>query len=256
MKMLPRAAALLASVSFAAHATTPDPLPLVACPIVQDTPSVPCWIVEKGGETYYLGIQSDVSAPFNPPSLGHKVLVEGKVNQDVPRICGGLVIDPVTVSIIPEASPECEDLRLVNPRISLPFDPPRPPGPSLGRLAYSYPGPPPAPQPPFETKSFTVPYEFEGMVGFKTPRVLNPVLLYAQQTKARRIEIKGFRGATKLADGTILKEHEGIAQSRAEEIAAMLKGAGIDQAEFVVSADESPALGGPDNRRVEIKVVP
>ncbi len=166
------------------------------------------------------------------------------------------MVDPVTVSIMPEASPECDDLRMVNPRISLPFEPPRPPGPSLGRLAFTYPGPPPAPQPPFETKAFTVPYEFEGMVGFKTPRFLNPVLLYAQQTKARRIEITGYRGATRLADGTVLKEHEGIAHARAEEVAAMLKGAGIDRADYVVSADESPVPGGPDNRRVEIKVVP
>jgi hypothetical protein len=256
VRLLRRSAALLATVSFAAHGAEPDPLPLVACPIVQDTPSVPCWIVETGGETYYLGIQSDVSAPFNPPSLGHMVLVEGRVDRTAPRICGGLVIDPVTVSIMPEASPESDELRMVNPRISLPFEPPRPPGPSLGRLAFSYPGPPPAPQPPFEAKSFTVPYEFEGMVGFKTPQFLNPVLLYAQQTGAKRIEITGYRGATRLADGTTLTEHEGIAHARAQEIAAMLKGAGIDAAEYKVSADERPARGGPDTRRVEIRVVP
>ncbi|MXO58438.1 hypothetical protein GRI89_02605 [Altererythrobacter salegens] len=256
MRLLPVSAAVLASASFAAQAAEPGPLPFVACPIVQDTPTVPCWIVERDGETYYLGIQSDVSAPFNPPSLGHKVLVEGGVDRSAPRICGGLVIDPVTVSIMPEASPECDDLRMVNPHISLPFEPPRPPGPSMGRLAFTYPDPPAAPQPPFETKSFTVPYEFEGMVGFKTPRFLNPVLLYAQQTNARRVEIRGYRGATKLADGTLLAEHEGIARARAEEIAAMLLGAGIDQATYVVSADESPALGGPDNRRVEIRIVP
>ncbi len=256
MRLLRPAAALLASSSFVAHAAEPDPLPFVACPIVQDTPTVPCWIVERDEETYYLGIQSDVSAPFNPPSLGHKVLVEGRVDRTAPRICGGLVIDRVSVSIMPEASPECDDLRMVNPRISLPFEPPRPPGPSLGRLAFTYPDPPAAPPPPFEAKSFTVPYEFEGMVGFKTPRFLNPVLLYAQQTGARRIEIAGYRGATRLSDGSVLSEHPGIAHARAEEIAAMLKGAGIDRADYTVSADEAPAVGGPENRRVEIRVVP
>ena len=58
--------------------------------------------------------------------------------------------------------------------------------------------------------SFTVPYEFEGMVNFKTPRVLAPALSYGRLSKARRIEITGYRGATRLSDCTTLTEHEGI----------------------------------------------
>jgi hypothetical protein len=249
--------AALGGAAFTAQAAEAQSrLPFVACPIVQDTPSVPCWIAETGGETYYLGIQSDVSAPFNPPSLGHKVLVEGSVKMDAPRICGGLVVEPVTVSIMPEMSPECDKQRQVDPRYTLPFDPPRPPGPSTGKLAFSYPPPPPPPQPPYPARDFTVPYEFEGMVNFKTPRVLAPVLSYARLTGARRIEVEGYRGATKLADGTVLREHDGIAHARAEEIANMLRGAGIDKAQYVVKGDETPALGGPDNRRTTIRVVP
>ena len=128
-----KAIAAIAGAVFAvqsAHAAQGNPLPFVTCPIVQDTPSVPCWIANYRGETYYLGIQSDVSAPFNPPSLGHKVLVEGSVKKDAPRICGGLVVEPVTVSIMPELAPECEDMRVVDPRYVLPFEPPRPPGPA------------------------------------------------------------------------------------------------------------------------------
>ena len=83
-----KAIAAIAGAVFAvqsAHAAQGNPLPFVTCAIVQDTPSVPCWIANYRGETYYLGIQSDVSAPFNPPSLGHKVLVEGSVKKDAPR---------------------------------------------------------------------------------------------------------------------------------------------------------------------------
>jgi hypothetical protein len=251
--------AALACASLAAHssqAAQGSPLPFVTCPIVQDTPSVPCWIANYRGETYYLGIQSDVSAPFNPPSLGHKVLVEGSVKKDAPRICGGLVVDPVTVSVMPELSPECEDMRLVDPRYVLPFEPPRPPGPSTGKLAFSYPAPPPPAQPPYKPMSFTVPYEFEGMVNFKTPRVLTPALKYAQLVKAKRIEIVGYRGETRLSDGTVLVEHEGIARARADEIASMLRGAGIDRAQYVINAEERPAPGGPEERRTVITVVP
>jgi hypothetical protein len=230
--------AALACASLAAHsaqAAQGSPLPFVTCPIVQDTPSVPCWIANYRGETYYLGIQSDVSAPFNPPSLGHKVLVEGSVKKDAPRICGGLVVDP---------------------RYVLPFEPPRPPGPSTGKLAFSYPAPPPPAQPPYKPMSFTVPYEFEGMVNFMTPRVLTPALKYAQLVKAKRIEIVGYRGETRLSDGTVLVEHEGIARARADEIASMLRGAGIDRAQYVINAEERPAPGGPEERRTVITVVP
>jgi hypothetical protein len=249
--------AAIAGVACTAQAAgTRNPLPLVACPIVQDTPSVPCWIVEAGGETYYLGIQSDVSAPFNPPALGHKVLVEGAVKKDAPRICGGLVVEPVTVSILPELSPECGQLRVADPRYTLPFEPPRPPGPSSGQLAYTYAPPPAPPAPPYLPKDFTVSYEFEGMVNFKTPRVLEPVLRYAQLVKATRIEVRGYRGATRLANGSVLAEHAGIAQARADEIAGMLRGAGVDRARYTVTADDRAALGGAENRRVTVRIIP
>ena len=71
----------------------------VACPIVQDTKTVPCWMSESEGELYYLGIQTDISADFHPPYLGHQVLVEGIVSTE-PRVCGGVVLKPVRVSPI------------------------------------------------------------------------------------------------------------------------------------------------------------
>jgi hypothetical protein len=245
-----------ALMAMSAQAAEASPLPLIACPIVQDTPNVPCWIVESGGETYYLGIQTDVSAPFNPPALGHKVLVEGEVKPGGERICGGLVVEPVTVSVMPELSPECNELRMVDPRYVLPFEPPRPPGPSGGQLAFANPPPPSTPQPPFTAQSFTVPYEFDGMVNFKTPRSLTPVLRFVRDTNASRIEITGYRGAMKLADGTVISEKDGIALKRAQEIAHMLRGAGLDQAEYVVKGNERRVVGGPENRRTVIRVVP
>ena len=40
----------------------------VACPIVRDTKTVPCFLAEYEGEMYYLGIQQDISTPFTHPS--------------------------------------------------------------------------------------------------------------------------------------------------------------------------------------------
>lgn len=252
-----RSGAALAAVSLVAASAAEakdQHLAFVACPIVQDTPTVPCWLAQDRGETYYMGIQSDVSADFNPPSLGHKVLVEGNVSDK--KVCGARVIEPIRISIMPALSPECNELRVVREGVDLGFEPPRPPGPSGGRLAFAPPAAPPPPKPPFSAKTFVVPYDFEGMVGFRTPYALTPALDYGQTTKASRIEVTGYRGATRLSDGSLLVEHQGIARERADEVVRMLRGAGLDEAQFTVIASEAPKEGGPELRRVEIRIIP
>ena len=44
-------------------------LSFVACPVVRDTKTVPCWLAEYKGETYYLGNQGGVAQDFYPPQL-------------------------------------------------------------------------------------------------------------------------------------------------------------------------------------------
>src|SRR5436190_9494733 len=106
----------------------------LSCPVVQDTKTVPCWVSEYRGELYYLGIQTDISAEFHPPYLGHKVLVEGVVS-DEPRICGGVVLKPVKVSPILEPDSSCNTILPAVEKYTVPFAP-RPPGPSGGTLAF------------------------------------------------------------------------------------------------------------------------
>src|ERR1700679_871800 len=81
----------------------------VTCPIVRDTKTVPCFLAEYDGETYYLGIQQDITAAFHPPQLKHQVLVEGTV---VPgkRVCGGIPLQPVSISVIKEVNLACNTL--------------------------------------------------------------------------------------------------------------------------------------------------
>jgi len=57
-----------ASVSLAATPATDSRVSFVSCPIVRDTSSVPCWLAEYEGVLYFLTLQSDVSAPVNPPA--------------------------------------------------------------------------------------------------------------------------------------------------------------------------------------------
>ncbi len=232
----------------------------VACPIVRDTASVPCWLAEHEGELYFLTLQTDVSAPVNPPWLGHRVLVEGK-RSDKPRICGGIVLEPVRLSVIAEPDASCNQMWPAEERYNLAFEPPRPPGPSAGRLAFNtlYPTEK-APAVKRETKRFEISYDFNGLIGFKHPFQLAPVLELARSMPAKRVAITGFRSAALLSDGTILQEQKDLAQRRAEQIAELLQGAGLTQPIYSIRWNEtSPVPDGLEDyksRRVEIVLLP
>ena len=134
----------------------------VSCPIVRDTASVPCWLAEYGGELYFLTLQTDVSAPVTPPWLGHRVLVEGTVSAE-PRICGGIVLKPVHLSVL-DRDASCTTMLPAEERYNLTFEPPRPPGPSNGRLAFdNAPAAPPSPR-AVSTREFVVSYSFDGLI--------------------------------------------------------------------------------------------
>lgn len=251
-----RIAAALAALTMSQAAVAEGPLAFVTCPTVRDTATVPCWLAEFGGKTYYMGIQTDVSADFNPPSLGHKVLVEGTPNADGKTVCGAQVLDGVKVSVMPDLSPECNTLLMADDRYELGFEPPRPPGPSAGRLAFTYAPPPPLPQAPFPERTFTIAYDFDGTVNFQSPRFLAPALQYAQHVKARRIEITGYRAAVALTGSGQLNERDRLGTIRAEQVARLLRGAGLNEPEYVVRGVDQPQAGGPEVRRVTIRIIP
>jgi hypothetical protein len=246
----------------AALAATPDPAlrNFIACPIVRDTASVPCWLAEYEGELYFLTLQTDVSAPVNPPWLGHRVLVEGR-RKDGPRICGGIVLEPVRLSIVAEPDASCNRMLPAEQRYNLTFEPPRPPGPSAGKLAFDT---LPMPVKPVNVKHavhrYSLQYDFDGLVNFKHPFALTPILDLAQAMKAGRIEIEGHRGAALLSDGTVLAEQADRAQRRAEQVAELLQGAGLTGPTYQIRwVDAAPTPDGVDDyreRRVDITVRP
>jgi hypothetical protein len=253
-RLLTTAVALLTTLSAPVLAQE-RAIAFVACPIVRDTSKVPCWLSEYRGETYYLGIQSDVSAPFNPPSLGHMALVEG-VPKAGERICGGIVLEPVKVSVMPEMSPECDEVLMAEPRYELPFEPPRPPGPSGGRLAFAPPEPPRPPEPPYVARTFELYFPFDGTVDFKTPGALQEIWDYAAAIGASRITIVGHRAAVRLSDGALIEERAGIGRTRAAEVARMFTGLvdSIEKLEF--SYSERAELGDWRLRKVSVEVIP
>jgi len=235
-----------------------QPTNFVSCPIVRDTASVPCWLAEYNGDLYFLTLQTDVSAPVNPPSLGHRVLVEGTVSTE-PRICGGIVLKPVHLSVL-ERDASCNTMLPAEERYNLTFEPPRPPGPSRGRLAFDNAAPTAAPAPAVtgSTREFVVSYPFDGLIGFTHAGALTGILNFARTVNAREVEIVGHRGAVRLSNGQTIVEESAIGKKRAEQIAMLLQGANLKSPSYKVTwHEEAAAATGVDDylsRRVVVTV--
>jgi hypothetical protein len=253
---------LIAAVTPATFATTPaagSRLSFVSCPVVRDTKTVPCWLSDYEGETYFLTLQTDVSAPVNPPWLGHKVLVEGVVS-DEPSICGGRVLKPLTLSVLPELDRSCNTVLPAEDRYNLTFEPPRPPGPSRGRLAFGDPTPRTgAAESESAKRSFTLRYEFDGLVAFRHAQILQQILDAAKAGHAAEVKVTGYRSASRLTNGTVMREREHIDQQRAEQIRELLQGAGLTSVKYSLEwKDLAQKPNGADdaaNRRAEVAVV-
>ena len=227
--------------------------------MVRDTSTVPCWLAEYEGVVYFLTLQTDVSAPVNPPWLGHKVLVEGVVSGEA-DICGGRVLKPVTLSVMQELDGSCNTLLPAEDRYDLTFEPPRPPGPSRGRLAFGDPVSRAAAAPSAESapRNFTLNYEFDGMVAFRHAQTLQRILETARATNAAEVRITGYRSASRLSNGSVMRERDSIARERAEQIRTLLQGAGLDGVRFTVQVkDFSKRPNGTDDaarRRAEVTI--
>lgn len=249
---------MLAVMPLVAAPKAGDRLSFVSCPLVRDTKTVPCWLTEYAGDTWFLTLQTDVSAPVNPPWLGHRVLVEGVVS-DEPRICGGRVIKPVTLSVLPELDASCNTVLPAEDRYDLTFEPPRPPGPSRGRLAFGDPTMRNAPPPVGSQLEFSLAFEFDGMVAFRHAQTLQKILDTARATNAAEVRITGYRAASRLTNGEVLREREPIARERAEQMRELLRGAGLTSLRYELKfrdlSKRPDGVADAANRRVDITLI-
>ncbi len=217
----------------------------VACPIVRDTSTVPCFLAEYEGETYFLGIQQDITNDFHPPQLKHEVLVEGRVAAG-PRVCGGIPLKPLAISVLKEVNLACNTLLPAEPGIDAPAAL-RGPGPSSRHTE-----PAAAPREPLSgAPEFTVLYAFDDdYLDFAGNRVVTEAAEYAKRIGAQSVKVAGYRATTVLSNGNTLVEKTGLAEKRAQNITAILHGLGI--ANVAVSAEHEPEA----RRRVTILVSP
>lgn len=267
-------------------------LSFVACPIMQDNATVPCWVTEYGGEKYFLGTQTDASG-WPAPYLKHRILVEGRVAADMPRVCGGIVLESSGTPFERGSSGTINGKPLPNPPVTsnmreldlscntiLParadynnFEPRRGPGPNVRRI-------PPTPEqaaaqraraeaerqaripvPPFQPRTFQLHYEFDSELAVLTIGNANQALDYAEAVNADRIRITAHRSSALLSDGSRLEELPYMARKRAEEVAAVMRQLGIPEGvELEVTWDDALIEGdGVDDwegRVTEIEVFP
>jgi outer membrane protein OmpA-like peptidoglycan-associated protein len=226
----------------------------IACPIVRDTKTVPCFLAEYEGELYYLGIQQDITAEFHPPQLKHEVLVEGRVSEG-PRICGGIPLKPLSVSVIKEVNLACNTMLPAEPGIDAP-PAVRGAGPASHRLITE---PAPAAESLTGRQEFTVLFAFnDDYVEFGSIAIVRRAAAYAMKVSASTVKVSGYRATTLLSNGQRLIEKPGLAEKRAQEIATLLQGSGVSTVSTDWKKEPEPGDGktDPSRRRVTITVVP
>jgi hypothetical protein len=223
-------------------APPPDRRNFLACPVIRDTSTVPCWLAEYDGEWYYLGSQGSTSSAFYPPQLLHEVLVEATV-ADGPRVCGGIPLTNVEVSVRPEINRACNTI--------LPAEP-----------AWTAPPSPVAPIPSFPdtTHEFRTPYDFDSdYLTLHTTRIIHEVVRISRLVSPARVEVRGARAAALLSNGHVMVEREDLGRVRAEELAVILKGLGIDASRVHVTwhddVDRPDGVGDRQRRVVVVRLV-
>ena len=214
----------------------------LACPIVRDSKAMPCWLAEKDGVTYYLGQQGSSASAFYPPQLKHQVFVEGFIKDPDKKSCGGIVVDPIVISVMPELDISCTTLL-----------------PAEDGLEPSAPVPFPKYEPyADDTKEFQILYDFDSdFLTLHKTRIAGEAVRVAKIQKPDLIEIHAYRGKSKLSDGTFLEEKAAMVHRRASKMYDVF--VGLDLPKDKIRVIEHPkSVGGKGagdylNRKLIIK---
>ena len=234
----------------------------VSCPLLRDT-TPNCWIARSGGETYFIGAQRGANDSYLP-QMKHQVLVEGVVT-DQPRVCGGIVLRPLRVSVLPELDLTCDGP-------VLPADGLTPPTlPARGNAAPAAPvsdvlGPvgtfmrAPVPQPPFTDREFRIDFDFgTDILTDQMQRRVIEILTYGATARAKAYVIHGYPAATLLSNGQVLQEPAVLGEQRAKKMAELFAnlGAPRDRLRVEWASMPEPPDGRTDasRRRVTVAVI-
>jgi hypothetical protein len=253
-----RLAATLAGlgVLLAAPLEAAEQLRFISCPLYRDTDAgrkSGCWLAEDGAS----GIRYDVSLSPTKPDWNHEVLVEGIVSTRQDGACGGVTLDAVRVSILPDGCTHhmlpaegypgrvfVLPVRNIRPMSEARTVPPKPWTNRRFALQFEW------------DRSFAV-YQLDDYL-------LDEAITYIRAVNPRAIHITGF-AATQPAvvSGRTIAERAGVAQERAQMVAESLRRLGVPESKLRVDWQEDAgpaAIDGADGlteasrRRVDIDV--
>jgi len=249
---------LIAGVTSAAAVTPPEQQRFIACPIYRDTDAgrkSGCWLVDEAAS----GQRFDISRAPTKPDWNHEVLIEGVRSKLQDEACGGIVLDPVRVSVLPGAC-----TRRVLPAETFPGRvfvlPPR----NLRPL--SEPRKPVGP--PYPRRRFFLFFDFDRsfLVYQLDDFLLDQAATYILAAHPRKVIVTGFAatGASQVS-GRTLAEHGAVATLRAESIAESLRRLGVPAEKLVVRSrtgaspvdvEDADGVVEASRRRVEIDALP
>lgn len=248
----------LSAVGLPAMTLAAEQLRFISCPIYRDADAgrkSGCWLVDDAVS----GVRYDVSPSPTKPDWNHEALVEGVVAAKQVNACGGVVLDPVRVSILEGAC-----TRHMLPAEGFPGRvfvlPPRNIQPlSVARV------PPPA---PYTRRTFSLLFEFNRSFGVYQldDYLLDEAITYIRAANPQQVIVTG-RAATVPANvsGRAIAEREAVARERAEMVAESLRRLGVPEAKLVVKWEAAALLSDaagadgllePSRRRADIDVIP
>jgi outer membrane protein OmpA-like peptidoglycan-associated protein len=227
----------------------------VTCPIYRDTDAgrkSGCWL----GTQVETSQRFDVSNSPDKPLVGRQMLVEGVVSNER-DICGGVVLQPVRISVLQEPCPE-----VIVPAEGWPSKPSTLPPNVIAPLGV----PRKQPQPPFEEKQFHLIFDYDSdfLVYQSVELTIENATLLAQASKAKRVIVTGYADTKGVeASGRLYKEPVALAKARAEMAAEALRRMGVPahtlqlkwQGDPAPLASEAP-MHEPSKRRVTVTVQP
>jgi hypothetical protein len=228
-----------------------------ACPVYRDTDAGKksgCWLADDPAT----GARYDVSSSPTKPDWNHAILVEGKRATGDANPCGGIVLDPVRVSVLDD---DCTRFMLeaegfAGRKFALPRRNIRP----------LYEARRPAAK-PWQDRMVTVPFDFgSSFVTYQlSDYYIDSAINYALDVQPAKIVVTGYAATDpEVVSGRTLAEDPALARTRADLVARALVMRGIPAASITVttgkpskSADEAfDGLPGPSRRRVEVRITP
>jgi outer membrane protein OmpA-like peptidoglycan-associated protein len=229
----------------------------VACPIYRDTDmgrKSGCWLADDGTS----GQRYDVTWAPIKPQVDRAILVEGVVTSDADT-CGGIVLNPVRVSVMEGLCPGW-----VLPAEQYPGRPSPPPVEALAPLSV----PRELPPPPYEPRTFTIYFELgrDFLIYQHAEVVLEKIALYVTASKPKKIEIHGYAATdpVRFPRRTLVQERLEIAEARARMVREAMLRLGVAPELLTLAWSGSPAptdleggrLPESSKRRVTVQVIP